>query len=120
MDAFERLSDDGLYAEQVGALGGPVARRAVAVFDTGEHDERHAFGLIALRGIVDGRALARRLVDGVAAFDDVAGVILDHEVLDADVGERAAHHDFVVAAARSVLVEVGGRHALGDEILSGR
>ena len=37
-----------------------------------------------------------------AAFD--AG---DHLVLDADVGEGAAHHDFVVAAPRAVAVEVG-------------
>jgi hypothetical protein len=29
-----------------------------------------------------------------------------HQVLEADVGERAAHHDLVVAAARAVRVEV--------------
>ena len=117
MDALERLRDHGLDAEQVGALGRPVARRAVAVFDAGEHDERHALGLVAHRGIVDRHVLAGRIVDRVAAFLDVAVRILVHEVLDADVGEGAAHHHFMVAAPRAVLVEVGRRTPLSSRYL---
>ena len=44
---------------------------------------------------------------------------LRHEVLDADVGERAAHHDFVVAAARAVLVEVGRCDVVLEQVLAG-
>src|SRR5690606_39866215 len=42
-----------------------------------------------------------------------------HQVLDAYVGERAAHHDFVIAAPRSVTVEIGLHHAMSQEPLSG-
>jgi hypothetical protein len=42
-----------------------------------------------------------------------------HVVLDADVGEGAAHHHFMVAAARAVLVEVGGADAIVGEVLAG-
>jgi hypothetical protein len=45
-------------------------------------------------------------VQGVAAF-----LAAEHQVLDADVGEGAAHHHVVVAAARAVGVEVGRLHA---------
>ncbi len=40
-------------------------------------------------------------------------------VFEADVGEGAADHDFVVAAAGAVGVEVGGLNAMGDEIFAG-
>ena len=50
----------------------------------------------------------------------IAGVVLHHLVLDADVGEGAAHHHFVVAAPRAVLVEVDRAHLMLDQILPGR
>jgi hypothetical protein len=40
-------------------------------------------------------------------------------VAQAHVGEGAAHHDFVVAAARAVAVEVGGLDAVLGEVFSG-
>ena len=40
---------------------------------------------------------------GVAAF-----LAFGHEVADADIGEGAPHHDFMVAAAAAVAVEVFG------------
>src|SRR3546814_10798896 len=43
-----------------------------------------------------------------------------HLVLDADVGEGAAHHDFVVAAAGAVAVEVGAGDIMVHEIFPGR
>ncbi len=67
------------------------------------------------------RRAPSRVVDREAAFDHVAGVVLHHRVLDADVGEGAAHHDLMIAAARAVLVEVGDRDlALGQELARGR
>ncbi len=41
-------------------------------------------------------------------------------VAQAHIGEGAAHHDFVIAAARSVGVEVRRLHAVRDEVLSRR
>ena len=59
--------------------------------------------LVAHRRVVDRHLLARRIVDGDAAFT----CRRHHLVLDADVGEGAAHHHFVVAAPRAVGVEIG-------------
>ena len=55
------------------------------------------------------------LVDGPAAFG--AGSKL---IAQAYVGERAAHHHFVISAARAVGVEIHRLHALLDEPLPGR
>ena len=63
--------------------------------------------LVLHRGIVDRHLLAVGPVLGQAALRDVAVGALQHEVLDADVGEGAAHHHLVIAAPRAVLVEVG-------------
>ena len=120
VDALEALGDHGAHAEQVRALGRPVARRAGAVFLAGENDERNALVLVAHGGVVDEHPLARGMVDGVAALDHVAALVLHHLVLDADIGEGAAHHDFVVAAPRAVLVEVGDRDLVLLQVFAGR
>ena len=74
--------------------------------------------LVLHRGVVDRHLLAVGPVLGEAAFRNVAVGALQHEVLDADVGERAAHHDFMVAAPRAVLVEVGRTHlVLAEELV---
>ena len=70
--------------------------------------------LIGHGGVVDRHCLAVRAL-GEAAFDSG-----HHLVLDADIGEGAAHHHFVVAAARAVGVEVARRHLALDQILAGR
>ena len=54
-------------------------------------------------------------MDGDAALD-----ARHHLVLDADVGEGAAHHHFVVAASCAVGVEVHRPHLMLDQILAGR
>jgi hypothetical protein len=59
--------------------------------------------------------LAARLVNRPAAFG--AGSQL---VFQPDVRERAAHHHFMVAAARAVGIEILGLHAVGDQVFSGR
>ncbi|MPL73108.1 hypothetical protein SDC9_18901 [bioreactor metagenome] len=114
VDPLEAFRDDRLDAEQVGALRRPVTRRARAVFDAAEDDERDARRLIFHRGVEDRRLFAVRAL-GVAALDAI-----QHLVLDADVGEGAAHHDFVVAAARAVAVEVLRCDATLGQVLAGR
>jgi hypothetical protein len=106
---FERWMRSKLLAmtartpSSMGALGGPVARRAGAVLFAGQHHERHAGGDV----------LHGRVVDGICSppwgrwQGDAALDAAQHEVLEADVGEGAAHHHLVVAAAGAVLVEVG-------------
>ncbi len=115
VDALERLRDDRAHPEQHRALGGPVARRAGAVFLAGEDDERNVVGFVLHRRVVHRHLLLRRVVDGDAAFD-----ARHHLVLDADVGEGAAHHDLMVAAARAVLVEILRTHLVVAQVFAGR
>src|SRR3974390_1269785 len=115
MDALERLSYNCAHAEQDGALGSPVARRAGAVFLASEDDERHAFCFVLHRSIVHRHPLLRRIMDRVAALDT-----RNHLVLDANVGEGAAHHYLVIAASRAVLVKVLWPHLVITQIFSGR
>src|SRR6185436_15720474 len=42
-----------------------------------------------------------------------------HQVLDSHIGKRAAHHYFVVAAARTVAVKVVFADAVPDQIFAG-
>src|SRR5947207_591664 len=74
-------------------------------------DERRAVFLVGDRRVVD-RCLRAVGPDRVAAF-----LAAEHEILDADVGEGAARHDAVVAATRSVGVEILERHATLEEEL---
>src|SRR5690606_5480659 len=115
VDALIAFGDDGADAQQAGALGRPVARRAGAVFLAGEDDQRTAFRLVTHGRVVDRHRVFRGEVLGDAALD-VGG----DAVADADVGEGAAHHDFVVAAAGAVAVEVQGVDAVVGQVLTGR
>src|SRR5690606_40412986 len=49
VDALEALDDYRAHAEQAGALGGPVAARAGAVFLAGDHHQRGPVGLVLHR-----------------------------------------------------------------------
>src|ERR1700721_939955 len=69
MDALEALRDHRAHAEQLRALGRPVARGARAVFAAREHDERNFLALISHRGVVDPHPLPGWIMEGVAAFD---------------------------------------------------
>ena len=115
VDALEALGDDRADAEQHGALGRPVARAAGAIFLAGEDDERRPVRCVGHRRVVDRHRLAGRRVAGEAALD-----IVEHAVADADVGEGAAHHHFVVAAARAVAVELGAADPVLEQIAAGR
>src|SRR5438445_3166438 len=118
VDALEALRDDRLHAQQHRALRRPVARRAGAVLFAGQYDQRHAVVFVLHRGVVDRQFLtvvrASREVKRVAAF-----LAAEHQVLDTDIGEGAAHHHVVVAAARAVGIEIGLGHAVALQELAG-
>src|SRR5690606_1458500 len=113
VDALEGLGDDGLDAEQRGALRGPVARRARAVLLAAEHDERDARLRVVLRRVVDRGLLAREEVARESALDARYEL-----VAQPDVGEGATDHDLVVAAARAVGVEVASVDPTLREVLA--
>ena len=115
MDALVALGDHGAHAEQVRALGGPVARRAGAVLLAGEQDQRHALLAVALGRVEDRHLLAVGEVRGPRAL-----AARDEQVAQADVGEGAAHHHLVVAAARAVGVEEAPLDAVLEQVLAGR
>src|SRR5436190_12635406 len=114
MDAFEGLGDDSPDTEERRALRSPIARRAGAVFLSGKYDERHAFLPVADGSVIDRQFLAARLVPGHAALRAA-----HHQILDADVRERAAHHALVIPAPRTITVEVLFRDAVRQQILAG-
>ena len=120
MYALEALADDGADSEQTRSFRGPVARRAIAVFGAGKDHQRHFFSLILHGSVVDRHLLAVGPMLGETAFRDIAVRASQHEVLDADVGESAAHHHLMVAAPRAVLIEIGGTHLMLGQIFSGR
>src|SRR4051794_6461231 len=102
VDALEGLRDHGPHAQQVGALGGPVAGGARAVLLARQHDERRALVGVAHRRVVDRQLLLLGELQREPADQLLAGDL----VAQADVGERAAHHHLMVAAAGAVGVEV--------------
>ena len=101
MDALEALGQHRLDAEQERAFRGPVSRRSGSVFLAGDHQERHAVGLVPHRRVVDRHHLALRKERRPSAFRSRRQLIAQP-----DVRERAAHHDFVIAAARAVRIEI--------------
>ena len=115
MDALEAFDDHRFDSQQERALGRPVAGGAGAVFLAAEDHQRHTLGLVAHGRVVDRHLVAGRQVLRHAAFD-----IVQHLVPDADVGEGAAHHDFMVAAAGAVAVEILLLHLVLTEVLAGR
>ena len=71
---------------------------------------------VAHRGVVD-----RHLLAAVGEVQRDAALGAGRQlVAQADVGERAAHHHLVVAAARAVGVEVLGLDAVLVQVLAGR
>src|SRR5690242_3985483 len=113
VDALEGLDEHGAHAEQQGALSGPVAGRARAVFLAAEHDQRGAVGDVLTGGVVDRHLLA------VPGGDAALGARREL-VAQPDVGERAADHDLVVAAAGAVGVEVLALDAVLGQVRPGR
>src|SRR5690606_35857386 len=117
VDTLERLGDDSLDAQQCGALGSPVTRGARTVFLAAQNDQRGAGSLVVLRSVVDVSLRSTFLgeVAGEATLDAVQQL-----VLDADVREGTADHDFVVTTARAVGVEVLAIHTVLDQVAASR
>src|ERR1700761_586532 len=101
VDTLEAFGDDSLDAEQGGSFRGPVARGAHAIFLPADHDQRDAFRLVPHGGVID-----RHLLTGRMVLRDTTLDARHHLIADADVGEGAAHHDFVVTAPRAVAIEI--------------
>src|SRR5262249_38699308 len=114
VDALEALGDHRAHTEEPRALRRPIARGAGAIFLAGEDHERRAARLIFHGRVVDRHLLAGRAINRVAAF-----LAAQHLVLDADIGEGAAHHDLVIAAARAIGVEIAAVDAVADQIAAG-
>src|SRR5689334_6530752 len=101
MDALERFGDDRTHAEQGRAFRGPVARGAGAVLLAGDDDERRPAGDELHRDVVNRPGLAARFGGSPPTL-----LATGQLVAEPNVGERAAHHHFMIAAARAVGVEV--------------
>ena len=115
MDTLKAFSNHGLDAEQISALRRPIARRPRAIFLATNHHQRHAFILVAHRGGVDRRHIARRIMLGNAAFH-----ARNHLVPNTRIGESAAHHHLMVAAPRAIAVEIRLTHLVFQQIFTGR
>src|SRR2546426_638412 len=110
MYAFEALRDHRFHSQQTRSFRRPITRRPGAVFLTCEHHEWHALALILHRRVINAHTLRwglrARSVKSNAAFRSRY-----HEILDANVRERSAHHHLMVAASRAVAVKVSGCNA---------
>src|SRR5581483_4124666 len=80
-----------------------------------DEPEPYAFLLVLHGGVEDGHLFAVGQVAGEAAL-----ALGDHLVAQSNIGERPAHHHFVIAAARAVGIEVPGLHAVRDQVFSRR
>ena len=118
MDPLEALGDHGADTEQQRAFGGPVARAAGAVLLAGDHDQRHAFGLVLHRGVEDALDFALRSRHPIRRqLEGPITLAVGHQlVAQAHIAKGAAHHHLVVAAASAVRVEVAQRDAVLDQV----
>ena len=111
MDSFKRLCHYGADAEQVRSFRSPVAGASHAVIDPAENDEAFAAFAVFLGGVENCDIVAFALDFCISAFRARC-----HFVFNADVGESAAGHNPVVAAARAVGVEIFLFHAVFAQI----
>ena len=98
MNAFQRLGDHRAHAQQVRALGRPVARGPCPVFLAGDQDHRYLLGAVALSRVEYRHLRAVRLVQRRAALN-----VRCHLIFQTRVGKSAAHHHIMVEAARAVV-----------------
>ncbi len=107
MDALEAFGDDCAHAEQLGPLGGPVARRTGAVFLAGKNNQRNAALGVLHAGVEDRHLLAFGQQARDAAFRSRREL-----VAQAHIGKGAAHHHLVIAASTWSVSAVRSRSAV--------
>ncbi|OMP13801.1 hypothetical protein COLO4_00925, partial [Corchorus olitorius] len=118
VNALEAFGHDGLNAGQAHALGGPVARAALAVVGAGNHDQRLFPVHVGFDRFPHARDLAFRLDARQRSLLHHA-VHHSHLVDERRVGKRRALRGQVIAAVRGVRVEVLFRQAHLGEIFTG-
>jgi hypothetical protein len=96
VDALKALGDDRAHAQQARPLGRPVAGGAGSVLLARQDDEGRVLLHVAHGGVVDRHLL---LVAATQIHRHAALSARSELVAQADVGEGAAHHHLVVAAA---------------------
>ena len=97
MDALKTLGQDRLDSQQQGPFRCPVTARPRPVLLAGDDNQWRPL-LFILDGSIENRRLpAIGKLAGKATLD-----ACDQFVLQADVGEGASHHDFMIAAPRTV------------------
>ena len=119
VDTLETFGDHRLDPQKRRTLGRPVTTGAGPVFDAAKNHQRRARRLIGHRGVIDRGLRAIRAL-GIAALDPASVRIGQHFIPDPDIGESAAHHDFMVAAPRTIGIELADRHLPLQQILAGR
>src|ERR1043166_6997579 len=115
VNAFETLRNNSFRAEQARSLRGPISRTAGAILLTGNNHQRRAFRLILHRCVVNTHALAGRVKHRDAAFNT-----RHHQVFDAYVCERAAHHYFMITTTGTVAIEIFNCDSLCLQVKAGR
>ena len=115
MNPLKALRDHRAHAEQVRPLGRPVARRPRPIFLPRQNHQRHAALRIFHAGVKDRHALALGKQPRHAAFRARRKLVAQPHV-----GKRSADHDFVIAAPRTVAVEVRRLHSMLSKILPRR
>src|SRR5437763_15510320 len=107
MDPLVALRDHEPDAEERGPLGRPVAARPAAVLLPREHRQGDALAPVPLGGVEDREHLSAREMGRPRALGPGCEL-----VAEPDVGERAAHHHFVVPATGTVGIELTRRDAM--------
>ncbi|CAI8335499.1 MAG: Uncharacterised protein [Cellulomonadaceae bacterium TMED98] len=116
MNTLEALRNDGFDPEQHGALRCPISRRARAVFLTGQDHQGClrplvVFGRIEDEALLPGRS---REVAGKPAFDAI-----EQQIFQANIGEGASNHHFVVSTPGAIGVEVQPVNTVALQIVAG-
>jgi hypothetical protein len=107
VDPFVAARDHRPHAEQARSLGRPVARRAGAVLLAGDDDGRRPALDVGSSPPRRPSSAGRRAACSRLPGRRPVGIGRQHQVANAHIGESAAHHHLVVAAACAVGVEVG-------------
>ncbi len=118
MDALETLGHDRLHAREAHALGGPVARAALAVVGAGDDDQRLRAIHVRLDRFPHARDRAFRLDACERTLPHRAVPVAHHLVEQLRIGEGGALRGEVVAAMRGVGIEVLLRHAHFREVFA--